>query len=272
MNEIRKYYWNPRHWEPDFVNEQIFIRAFNLNQPAGVWTDWHEHGTWAELVVVLAGSVAMESAGGNYLANNRQCVWMPPGVSHDFYMLEPSLNRTLYIHESLFRNDPRFGTVQVIPLSPLLRDLILAVDDWHLDLTTEKGRRAGLFLWDVLERSEQITASQVMPHDRRLQKLCAAVINEIDRDISMDEWCRDLGMSSKTLSRLFFRETQTTFGNWVRKTKLDHAHSLLEDGKSVTEAALSCGYTSLSSFITAFKKAFGHTPGSVTHPREFSRK
>ena len=271
MDEIRKYYWNPRNWDSDFVNEEIFIRAFNLNQLAGVWTDWHEHSTWAELVVLLSGSVTTESESGNYLANSRQCVWLPPRVPHDFYTLEPCLNRTLYFHESLFRGNPRFSTVQVIPLSPLLQNLILAGDDGHLDLSTEKGRRAGLFLWDVIERSEQVTSSQVMPHDRRLQKICASVISEPDKDIDIESWCRSLGMSSKTLSRIFFRETGTTFGTWVRRTRLDYARSLLEEGRSVTEAALSCGYTSLSSFITAFKKAFGCTPGAVSHPREYPK-
>jgi AraC-like DNA-binding protein len=37
----------------------------------------------------------------------------------------------------------------------------------------------------------------------------------------------------------------------------------LEEGNSVTNAALSCGYDSTSAFIAAFKGLFGFTPGEL---------
>jgi AraC-like DNA-binding protein len=39
--------------------------------------------------------------------------------------------------------------------------------------------------------------------------------------------------------------------------------SLLEEGDSVTNAALACGYDSTSAFIAAFKGLFGFTPGEL---------
>ena len=38
---------------------------------------------------------------------------------------------------------------------------------------------------------------------------------------------------------------------------------LLAEGKSVTVAALDCGYSSVSAFIAAFKSTFGYTPGRL---------
>jgi len=37
----------------------------------------------------------------------------------------------------------------------------------------------------------------------------------------------------------------------------------LENGDSVTNAALACGYDSTSAFIAAFKGLFGFTPGDL---------
>jgi methylphosphotriester-DNA--protein-cysteine methyltransferase len=38
---------------------------------------------------------------------------------------------------------------------------------------------------------------------------------------------------------------------------------LLSEGKSVTNTALDCGYSSVSAFIAAIKGTFGYTPGRL---------
>ena len=38
---------------------------------------------------------------------------------------------------------------------------------------------------------------------------------------------------------------------------------LLAEGKSVTDAALDTGYSSVSAFLAAFKDTFGYTPGRL---------
>ncbi len=267
MNELRKYYWNPRNWEPGFINETDFLYTFNMPLPAGLWTTWHSHPTWGELAFLPEGNGVFESSGGTYLANNRQCVWIPPRLNHEFYLLEESLNRTIFVDESIFKGNARFYSMQAIPITPLLRELMLAIDDWHLNLSLEADRHIGLALWETVLRSEQKTTKILIPHDRRLQKLCAAVISDIDGNISLEEWSKELGMSTKTITRLFVRETRMTFGHWVKLAKMEHARRLLEGGSNVTEAALSCGYSSISSFITVFKKVYGCTPGTLTQQK-----
>ncbi|MBP3731388.1 MAG: helix-turn-helix domain-containing protein [Mailhella sp.] len=267
MSEIRKYYWNPRNWQPGFINQRDFLFTFNRNQPQGVWTTWHSHPTWAELAVVATGSGVFESSSGTYFVNNRQCVWIPPRITHDFYLLETSNNRTIFIDESVFKNQERFYRMQTIPLTPLLRELIFAVEEWHLDLALEADRRIGLALWETIKRSEEIQSSLVMPHDRRLQKICSDIVNNIDNNFSLEDWSKELGLSSKTLARLFVRETKMTFGRWMQKAKMDHARDMIEEGSSVTNAALSCGYSSISSFITVFKKTYGCTPGALSQAK-----
>ena len=267
MKELRKYYWNPRNWEPGFINDTDFLYPFNMTCPAGLWTTWHAHPTWGELAFLSEGSGVFESDKGTHLANNRQCVWIPPRVTHDFYLLEQSTNRTIFVDESIFCKEPRFYTMHTIPITPLLRELMLAVDDWHLDFSRESDRRVGLVLWDAVVRSEQHTSRLPIPHDRRLQKLCAAVLSDISGTVLLGEWSKELGMSTKTIARLFMRETKTTFGHWAQLAKMEHARHLLENGSNVTEAALSCGYSSISSFITVFKKVYGFTPGTLNQRR-----
>jgi AraC-like DNA-binding protein len=66
--------------------------------------------------------------------------------------------------------------------------------------------------------------------------------------------------------RLFQRETGLSFRGWRQRMRLLSSLGTLEQGRSVTEAALSCGYDSTSAFIAAFKGLFGVTPGEMFKP------
>jgi AraC-like DNA-binding protein len=71
------------------------------------------------------------------------------------------------------------------------------------------------------------------------------------------------GIARRTLERRFREETGMSFGMWRQKARLLDSIRLLADGTSVTDAALECGYSSVSAFIAAFKGTFGYTPGRL---------
>ena len=61
-----------------------------------------------------------------------------------------------------------------------------------------------------------------------------------------------MGVSEKTLSRIFLRETGLSFRVWRQRVRLLGALPALANGERVTDVALACGYDSLSAFIAAF--------------------
>ncbi len=260
---IRRHYWNPRADDPRFVDEIRYLYAFNKRQDAGTWSDYHVHSDWGELTWVSAGSIVMSTSFGNFLGQAWRAVWVPPGLQHEWYMLEACANRSLFIHPSALGAASRFTRYHAIELTPLLRELLLAVDDLKLDLRREEDERIGRVLIDRLKCSKEVGAPLLMPHERRLVELCAQALAAPDRPIRLEDWSRELGMSPKTLSRLFIRQTGQTFGRWLRGMRLQQAMSRIEEGRSVTAVALDCGYNSVSAFISAFKKQFGRTPGAV---------
>ena len=67
-------------------------------------------------------------------------------------------------------------------------------------------------------------------------------------------------MSTKTLARAFVRGTGSTFRDWRVHARLHAATRHLADGAAVQDAAARVGYTSVSSFIGAFRRRFGVTP------------
>ena len=84
--------------------------------------------------------------------------------------------------------------------------------------------------------------------------------NHPDNAPDLGAFSRRLGLSDKTLTRLFQRQTGLGFRLWRQRARLVHALPLLERGDRITDVALACGYDSLSSFIAAFRAHTGVTP------------
>ena len=80
---------------------------------------------------------------------------------------------------------------------------------------------------------------------------------------SLDTLARRHGAGRRTVERVFRADTGISFGLWQQKARMLTAVRLLAEGRSVTDAGLDAGYTSLSAFIAAFKRTFGCTPGKL---------
>lgn len=59
------------------------------------------------------------------------------------------------------------------------------------------------------------------------------------------------------------RRRRDDLQRWRNQLGLHLATLMLAEGKTVTQTASACGYSSTSAFVTAFRTAFGQTPGSL---------
>jgi AraC-like DNA-binding protein len=79
----------------------------------------------------------------------------------------------------------------------------------------------------------------------------------------MEGWAAECGASPRTLTRLVRRETGMSFGRWRQMLRLSEAAALLAQGIPPARAAVLVGYASVPAFGSAFRAAFGHTPGAT---------
>ncbi|MCA4045893.1 AraC family transcriptional regulator, partial [Pseudomonas aeruginosa] len=98
------------------------------------------------------------------------------------------------------------------------------------------------------------------PVDRQLAALCRSLRAEPAADWSLGDAARRLGVSPRTLTRAFQRETGLSFVQWLRRMRLLASLDALAAGHSILEVALDLGYDSQSAFSAMFRRTLGVSP------------
>jgi AraC-like DNA-binding protein len=76
----------------------------------------------------------------------------------------------------------------------------------------------------------------------------------------LEEWSTLAGASSRTLARLFVRETGLRFVDWRHQVRLAQALVRLAHGQDIATVARVVGYDSASAFTAMFRQSLGKTP------------
>jgi AraC family transcriptional regulator len=94
----------------------------------------------------------------------------------------------------------------------------------------------------------------------------------VDTDINLDELSHDLGISKFHMHRIFKKEFKKNIYESIKSIRLQKASSLLLTNQhtTISEIASSCGYSSHTSFIKAFKARFYVTP-SIWRNKEYKK-
>ena len=223
---------------------------------------WHVHPhshERAQLLYASEGVMRVATANGAWVVPPQRAVWVPPGVVHEIRMSGPVSMRTLYIDPGLPLRMP--DDCAVIEVSPLLRELILAAveEPVEYDEAGRGGKIAALIL-DEIEATRQAPLHLPMPRDRRLVRICQALLANPADARTLERWAEAAGASGRTLARLFRRETGMTFALWRQQSRVAAALPLLAQGEAVGLAARAVGYGSPSAFTAMFRRLLGATP------------
>ncbi|WP_017938473.1 AraC family transcriptional regulator [Zestomonas thermotolerans] len=219
----------------------------------------HSH-PWVQLSYAIAGVLEVHTDAGRFVAPPQRAVWVPAGLPHRVFSAPRTEMRSLYIDCAAVAWAP--PGCRVLRVSPLLRELIAAFSRLPVEYAEDgaEGRLVQVLL-DQLRAAPEVDLMLPLPQDERLQALCRRLQERPERQETLAHWSARLGVSEKTLSRLFQRETGLSFRAWRQRLRLLAALTPLERGERVTDVALACGYDSTSAFISAFRQQFGCTPG-----------
>ncbi len=105
---------------------------------------------------------------------------------------------------------------------------------------------------------EIVPNERASPFEDKLDKLSQENLPHLDLPLLAQK----LGMSARTVSRMFFTELKTSPGKWVQAKRLQTARSLLEATRlTISEVCYRVGYQDLASFSRLFSKTTGMAPG-----------
>jgi len=88
----------------------------------------------------------------------------------------------------------------------------------------------------------------------------AYILKNIERKLTLTDVAHHIGVAPETLSRWFSQNSSMGFNEYVRYMRVCTAADYLQKGRSVSEAAMSAGFGSISNFNRMFKKVTSMTP------------
>lgn len=233
------------------------VHTLRDEYPAGFVDPMHVHDH-IQILYASSGVMLVRTPRNSFVVPPQRAVWIPVGMPHEVACRGPVSLRTIYLHSDL---DDGSRESRVFEVSSLLKALILETVDFEplYDADGREGQIIRLLLSEIAcMRSEPCGVS--MPTDNRVLRVCAAILGDPTDPRDIEAWASVAGMSRRTFTRSFKRETGMGLATWRQQVRLMEALSLMASGAPITKAAFDVGYDSASGFSAMFRRTFGVCP------------
>ena len=110
-------------------------------------------------------------------------------------------------------------------------------------------------------------------YDKTIEEVLSYINSNLENNLSIDTIASKFFISKYYLMRKFKNQIGSSIHSYVIQKRLILAKSLISDGLSMSTVCSKCGFNDYSSFVRAFKKAYGVSPSnynSKTHNFENS--
>jgi AraC-like DNA-binding protein len=236
--------------------------AWNAEGPHRVPGHQHPRG---QIIYQTRGVYRVATPLGNWVVPRHQVIWIPPGIYHETITNDSAAALMLFVDGA--HTGPLPPQCLVVSASPLLCELFVRVVDYGNDYPS--GGREGRLIAVMLDELGTLTPAPLhlpLACDKRLRRIMDLLLANPADGRTLDEFADQCAASSRTLERLFRRQTGMTFHEWRKQLRLLEAIDLLGQGQSVTSVALDLGYSSPSAFIAMFRRSLGVCPGKYRNP------
>lgn len=219
------------------------IRVRSRPVPYGVRIALHTH-PWAQVAYTSRGVLRVATADSTWMVPPSRAIWVPPNVTHEVVIVEDAYLRTLYVDASVV--PPGLGACRVVEVSPLLREVIAALDEDAI--SRQRERLLGTLALDEIIRSQPLPLSVPMPNDKRLRALCDAVLSDPSHS-DLERWSSEAGASTRTIARLFRRELGVSFFAMAPAGRARTRHSASEPGTTASASRTGIGLSKSERFF-----------------------
>ena len=245
-----------KHSDEVLSNDRPVI-ALQDEYPAGFVDPMHSH-EHVQILYASSGVMSVRTPEVSFVIPPQRAVWLPAGMKHEVACRGPVSLRTLYLPAQV---DGSQDDCRVFEVSNFLKALILEAVEFPplYDLEGREGRIIAILL-EEMARMPNAPYQVAMPSDRRLLRVCSAILATPSDPRDIDDWAKLAGMGRRTFTRAFKQETGMGLAVWRQQVRLMEALSMLVAGISITQVAYDVGYDSPSGFAAMFRRTFGVAP------------
>ena len=278
MYEDAYYIYVNQENDPLFYFFDYDVRTADINM------QFQHFHTFYELCVVLCPSAAHFLEGKPYDLQTFDIVGIPPNVLHRTHYPEGEPCKRLIIRFNLPRNVTGLSNEYeqllamfhqerpVFRFAPELRSrlyrklndifLLARKTDPMRDLIIhQKFVEFLTLLFLHQDENEYASESDLSPTQKKIYAVAAHIHAHYAEPLSLESLAQRFFISSCYLSHQFKNITGFTLTDYIQMTRVRNVQSMLINTSTpITEAALSCGFTSFSQFNRAFRKTVGATP------------
>jgi AraC-like DNA-binding protein len=241
------------------VDPPVLARA--RNHQAGHVIKRHRHDR-DQLLYAIRGVMTIQAMDSLWTVPPSFGLLIPAGVGHALRMDTDVEMRTLYFRPGLLPVPD--GQCQLRSVSPLLRELIVRATHIEPPYAPDSAQaRIMQVIVDEVGAQQTFALSLRMPSDKRLLDLCQHVLKHMDQSESVRQLGHRVGLSERSILRLFPQQTGVTFQTWRQQARLMRAFVLAEAQWPLKTIASELGYSSSAAFAKMFRKVFGCAPRAM---------
>ena len=276
-NDLRHEITN---WENDLINDSLCYSYRSTVYDVNTFpSSLHSHDYY-ELVIFVEGEINYVCESSVYSPKRGDVIIIPPGK---FHMSKLKGERTHYKRHVFYLYPNAFDTV-----SPSLAEILIRTNEGaHFSLASREREEELLSLSEKLasalkKRGDDLARalafgyiieifcllnrkdirhsgeSERLPENiLALQQYLDAHYTEIN---SVSEVAEHFFYSREYVSRLFKKYYDTTILDYIHKLRISKSRSLIAEGMPIIDVCYAVGFSSLSTFIRAFRAATDMTP------------
>jgi AraC-like DNA-binding protein/quercetin dioxygenase-like cupin family protein len=218
----------------------------------------HRHSR-AQLLHATNGVVMVTTQAGRWLVPPDHAMWIPPGIEHSVDISGDVNMHSVYVMPDAVAGMPT--SLRVVALTQFVRALIIEVSlEAAKGLAGARYDRLSSLLLHEIPALRELPLALPFPADLRLAALCRAFVQAPSSQATIEDWAGHLGMSRRSFTRMFQRQTGLSLSTWRQQACLFAALPRLAEGQAVTRVALDLGYESVPAFTTMFRRMTGAPP------------
>lgn len=239
-------------FNPDsFPNPVVGVASTITDYNSG----WHQH-LKHQLLFAKDKGVMVDVEQSRFFVPSNCAILIPAHNKH-----RTTAQSEIELRAVLFDNQQSLPDgVMLLTLTPLLREIVDKIAHWPWDKPFIEQYSIFTVFEEELKQALKQPLQLYLPEDRRLTPLLALIQeNQIPPKLSCVE--KIVGASSKTIGRIFLRETGLSYQAWRQQWRLMKAMEMLTNKHPVNYIAQQLEFSSSSAFIAFFQKHTSQTPG-----------